>query len=188
MKTFDARHDNKPCVRCGRKGRGRSKPNESSSSSRVRRRGGVSGGSRSRDAVAALPAQWLCAPGGWAGPPRRPAPGAENTGGLCLLRVGARWLPSGVCRNPGAGRKDRGRQRVRATQRMAAPVAVQRATQRDSLPSVSWVFLLEGSTLKSSPGRQQGGILRRYPSHLIWLLTVAHTGAPPTWQSSPPHP
>lgn len=115
---FDARHENKPCMRCGRKGRGRSKTNESRS--RVKRRDGVSGESlvcepSFKDAVAALPAQWLCAPGGWADPPRCPAQGAENTGGLCLLRVGARWLPSGVCRNPGGGRKDRGRQRVRAT-------------------------------------------------------------------------
>lgn len=109
----EARHENKPCMRCGRKGGGRSGTNESRS--RVRSRGGVSGGSLFKDAVAALPARWLCAPGGWAEPPRCPARGAGNTGGLCLLRVGARWLPSGVCRNPGGGREDRGRQRVRAT-------------------------------------------------------------------------
>lgn len=77
----------------------------------MRRRDGVSGESLmcepfSEDVVAALPAQWLCAPGRWADPPRRPAQRAENTGGLCLLRVGARWPPSGVCRNPGGGRKE----------------------------------------------------------------------------------
>ena len=60
------------------------------------------------DVIIALPALWLCAPGGWADPPRRPARGAGNTGGLCLLRVGAGWPPSGVCRNPGGGREDRG--------------------------------------------------------------------------------
>lgn len=63
-----------------------------------------------RDFIVALPALWLCAPGGWADPPRCPARGAENTGGLCLLRVGAGWPPSGVCRNPGGGREDRGGQ------------------------------------------------------------------------------
>lgn len=56
----------------------------------------------------ALPAQWLCAPAGWADPPQHPAQGAENTGGLCLLRVGAGWPPSGVCRNPGGGREGEG--------------------------------------------------------------------------------
>lgn len=63
-----------------------------------------------RDIIVALPAQWLCAPEGWADPPRCSAQGAENTGGLCLLRVGAGWPPSGVCRNPGGGREDRGGQ------------------------------------------------------------------------------
>lgn len=77
----------------------------------MRGRDGVSGESLVaehffEDVVAALPAQWLCAPGGWADPPRRPARGAENTGGLCPLRVGARWPPSGVCRNPGGGMKE----------------------------------------------------------------------------------
>lgn len=77
----------------------------------MRRRDGVSGESLvfntfSEDVVTALPAQWLCAPGGWADPPRCPTQGAENTGGLCLLRVGARWPPSEVCRNPGGGRKE----------------------------------------------------------------------------------
>lgn len=109
MKTFDAWHENKPCMRCGREGKGRSQTNDRSS--RVRRRDGVSGESPvceafSEDVVTALPAQWLCAPGGWADPPRRQAQGAENTGGQCLLRVGARWPPSGVCRNPGGGRKE----------------------------------------------------------------------------------
>lgn len=63
-----------------------------------------------RDVIVALPALWLCAPAGWADPPRPPARGAENTGALCLLRVGAGWPPSGVCRNPGGGREDRGGQ------------------------------------------------------------------------------
>lgn len=58
-----------------------------------------------RDIIVALPAQWLCAPGGWADPPQCSAQGAANTGGLCLLRVGAVWPPSGVCRNPGGGRR-----------------------------------------------------------------------------------
>lgn len=62
------------------------------------------------DVIVALPAQWLCAPGGWADPPQRPAQGAESTGVLCLQRVGAGWPPSGVYRNPGGGREDSGGQ------------------------------------------------------------------------------
>lgn len=73
---------------------------------------GVSGLS-SQAVIVALPALWLCAPEGWADPPQCPARGAESTAGLCLLGVGARWPPSGVCRNPGGGREggeeDRGR-------------------------------------------------------------------------------
>lgn len=61
----------------------------------------------SGEVIIALPALWLCAPGGWVDPPQYQAQGAENTGGLCLLRVGARWPPSGVCRNPGGGREDK---------------------------------------------------------------------------------
>lgn len=49
----------------------------------------------------ALPALWLCVPGEWGDPYQYSAPRAENTGGLCLLRVGEGWPPSGVCRNPG---------------------------------------------------------------------------------------
>lgn len=62
-------------------------------------------GLSSQDVVIALPAQWLCAPGGWADPPQCPARGAGSTGGQCLLGVGARWPPSVVCRNPGGGRQ-----------------------------------------------------------------------------------